>query len=285
MTVPFKWLCEKRDFGVLTHKDNAITPILLVKNLMRLFKLQTSDASDQDLRSGKIPLLVSTNDEIPSVNIACDVAVFKCHEIDQLTPFQYLLSFNSPILIHNYLPYPLEVSYFAKNNDQRLVGRIKSQEAVESYSLDGDSLKNIKTLWKVHMEENSYFYCDAWSVQLRPNETAEHQINFLLHDPNKDEKLKKHEQTDLQLKAMIRPNNNLANKYDNFILREKVYENSYSKKIVLFARNAIVNKTAFKISFKSKERPEVLLSRNSNCICNIPQNEKLQFMVKDFGIL
>ena len=172
---------------------------------------------------------------------------------------------------------------------EELIGRLKSQDAVESYAFDACNLQENRTIWKIHMTEDTHFLCDAWSTMLNPHESVEQQLHFVLRSKKEEEEKKAARpgkgrgQNDLQAKASIRPNNNLWNDYDNFNLREKVYENCYSKKIVVFVRHAIVNKTDVPITFGLKGKFGILLEPHSCCLFNIAAGTKLAFKACGFS--
>ncbi len=142
------------------------------------------------------------------------------------------------------------------------------------------------------MSDTAFFYCDSWDAMLEPNESSEEQLRFSLINHSAGEvrevakplgKLKTSQQTELQAKASVRPNNGLCNEYDNFELREKLYEHCYSKKLVLFAPHAIVNKTNVPLKFGASHNLAIQLDPHSSCLFNVATGTKLSFKAPGFG--
>ncbi len=153
---------------------------------------------------------------------------------------------------------------------------------MESYAFDSCNLRDNRTVWKIHVSEHTFFLCDAWTTMLNPHESTEQQLHFLLRTTEKSEK-EKWKQQDLQAKASIQQNSNLWNDYDNFNLREKLYENCYSKKIVVFVRRAIVNRTDIPLMIGSKDKAPTQLDPHSSCMFNIVAGSKMAFKAPGFG--
>ena len=135
--------------------------------------------------------------------------------------------------------------------------------------------------WKIHISDSSHFICDAWDSDLPPSESFERQLHFLIHSKDK---IESERQKDLQAKVAIRPNNDLCNDYDNFKLREKVFEHAYSKKLVISVRHAILNKTDIPLEFGVEGEFIIPLDAHSSCLFNIPAGTKLSFRARGFGI-
>ena len=280
--VPYEWILKKKSLGVLCQNNKTTIPLLLVQDLMSLFKLDEKEFTNKDLKTGKIPLITSENAEIEDVHLTCNMMAFACHKISSYTPFQYVLSFDAPLVVHNYLPYFLELDCEHPHKKEKTLGLINSQEAFETCALDGEDFKNSKIKWKIHIEEESYYECDTWSSILKPNEPSEHKLKFNYCEESKEETKKR---SALELKATVRPNSKLINKYGSFELRDKVFEYCTSKKIVLFARYAIVNKTDSSIYIGSKGKTDFVLKKHTSEFIDLRDNTKLSFSVKGFGTL
>eukprot|EP00831_Metopus_contortus_P008780 TRINITY_DN13378_c0_g1_i2.p2 TRINITY_DN13378_c0_g1~~TRINITY_DN13378_c0_g1_i2.p2 ORF type:complete len:237 (-),score=52.03 TRINITY_DN13378_c0_g1_i2:105-815(-) len=80
-----------------------------------------------------------------------------------------------------------------------------------------------------------------------------------------------------------RPYSQLSNSYENFELREKVFEHSLSKKLILFAKQVVVNRTEFEIKLKGDKIPVHKLKPYSSCLFGIPQGVKIAFSTKGFN--
>ena len=294
MTIPYKWVCENTDIGILCRRNSMLEPILLVQGISRLLRLKAPENKVDDLKTSKIVLIGSNDRESNDVHITCDIAAFTCHKISKYTPLQYLLSFNSPLLIHNYLPYFLEVKYQKPDQGEKLLGLINNQEILESYALDGENFEDVKTVWKVHMAEDTQYQCNTWSAILGSNNTSDYNMKFILNQSNEEggrEDSKEHEKKgketiimdEYTLKLSVRSNNKLINKYANFYIREKAYENYQSKKIVVFAQYAIVNKTDFAIDYGVKNKFSFNMKPHTNCFYDLEKNKTLNFRTDGYG--
>jgi hypothetical protein len=257
--------------------------------------LKAPESAVDDLKTGKIVLIGSSERGSDDVHITCDIAAFTCHQVSKYTPLQYLLSFNSPLVIHNYLPYFLEVKYQLPEQGEKLLGLVDNQEILESYIVDGENFRDVKTVWKVHMAEDTHYQCNTWSAILGPNNTSDHNMKFILDRSNEaggerkesKEQEKRGKETiimdEYTLKASVRPNNKLINKYANFFIREKVYENYQSTKIAIFAQYAIVNKTDFAIDYGIKDKFSINMKPHTNCLCDLEKNKTLNFRTEGYG--
>lgn len=275
-TLPYAWLYENRDLGIICAKDDTEFPLLLVSGLLKLFKLQIENNTDKDIQATKI-VLASSKDN-PTVHITCDVAAFTCHKVTRFTPLQYLISFNSPLLIHNYLPHPLAVSYRYLGKEKQL-GTANSQDVLEPYEIEGENFNESKLKWTVYARETQHYVCGEWRGNLQPNAASEHQLSFELVQKTKAGK----EQQLLTLKASVRPDSNLVNKYANFLLRDKVYENCCRRKIVVYSKHAIVNKTGLPIKFTADTESSITLPAHSSCLFDLGENKSLRFKTKGSG--
>lgn len=265
-------------------------PQLLVQGISRLLRLNAPEGAVDDLKTSKIVLIGSSGDTSANVHITCDIAAFRCHKVSKFTPLQYLLSFNSPFLVHNYLPYFLEVKYQLPNQQQKLLGILDSQEILQSYAVDGEDFKEVKTEWKVHMAEDTCYVCNTWAAVLGANNTSDHDMQFELRrgeNERVEEKKGEGKETVIvdkfALKGLVRPHNRLINKYSNFTLREKVYENYQSSKIALFAQYAVVNKTDFPIDYGVKDKFSVNMKPHTNCLCDLGTHKSLNFRTEGYG--
>ena len=278
MTVPYDWIIKNKNIGIICRNNEKPVPILLIQGLKKLYKMEEKEQKIKDLKSGKIPLLIQKGKQ--DVHLTCNQMAFTCHAISKYTPLQYVLSFDAPLVIHNYLPYYLELDYVQPDNEKNILGLVNSQEAFETFALDGEDFKNSKMMWKVHIEEDRYYGCDNWIPELKSNQASEHTLNFKIYgeEESKNEYLSK-----LDLKASVRVNCNLINKYGNFELRTKVFENCTSKKIILFPRYAVVNKTDVKIFFGLKGKFDYSLKEHTSGLFDLGDSTKLSFSAKHFG--
>jgi len=279
VTVPYNWLSEDRPIWTFTYKDNVATPHKLINNLLDLYRVDTEEVNLENLVNSRIPLMISSDKNKPPIHLTCNVAVFKCHRISKTTPLQFLLSFESPFVIHNYLPYHLEVRGRSEHFNEKQLGVAKSQEAFETYAIDGRNFRSTRLIWKVHVNDNTHYYCESWSAMLKTNEVSEHKLNFSINTRDRGGS----NQDKLELYGSIRPNLNLSNNYCNFALREKVYESCSSNKIVIYGKYAIVNKTDEDIIFSSKNRHEQMIGAHNSCLFSLFEKNELKFKVKGYG--
>jgi len=133
----------------------------------------------------------------------------------------------------------------------------------------------------VHTKENQRYICNSWKEALSPNSSSEHHLKFKLERKANT----KGEQEELMLKASVRPGSNLINKYDNFLLRDKVYETCCRKKIAIYSRHAIVNKTELPIKFAADSLDPITLPAHSSCLFDLGENKSLNFKTKGSGNL
>lgn len=279
LTVPYSWLCEGRTVWIATCKDDKTVLCVLVSDLLNLYKVDPESVNFKDLVTSTIPLVTNSDKDRQPVYLTCNVAVFKCHRISKATPYQFLLSFDAPLVVHNYLPHPLEVRCRSESLNERRLGMVKSQEAFETCAVDGENFKSTRMIWKVHADANTQYVCDTWAATLKINETSEDRLKFLINTQSKQSP----NQGELQLEATIRPNLNLTNPYYNFALREKVFENCASKKIVIYGKYAIVNRTDRDIMFSHKSKHEQEIKAHNSCLCDLGDKSELQFKVKGYS--
>ena len=125
------------------------------------------------------------------------------------------------------------------------------------------------------------FHCNTWKGIIKPNTQSEHKLNFLIESDNKDSP----DQGELNLKASMIPNMNLINSYDNFTLREKVFEYCTSGKMILFAKFAMVNKTDDKLYYGIKDKFELGINPHSNSLFDMGDKKELHFRSNGYGIV
>ena len=109
--LPFRWIKENRNLGILCKSDDLVVPRVLIETMLKTFRYQPGAPPDKEMQGKLVPLFTSAN-HASSVLVGCDFTAFTCHKIDAFAPYQYLVSINAPLLIHNYLPRPLEVSVY-----------------------------------------------------------------------------------------------------------------------------------------------------------------------------
>ncbi len=95
--------------GIVCERDGEMVLFELVEALRRTFKAALPHEEDRP-HGRLVPLHVSS--KAGSVFVGCDFSAFTCHRLGSVAPIQYLVSLNAPLLVHNYLPRPLEISVF-----------------------------------------------------------------------------------------------------------------------------------------------------------------------------
>ena len=110
--MPFQWLAENRTLGIICMREEKSFGFRLIAGLKTVFKpcLESEAASKVKELLGRAVPFRQSGGEGEAVFLGCDIAAFSCHKISSTTPLQYLISLNAPLLVHNYLPRPLELS-------------------------------------------------------------------------------------------------------------------------------------------------------------------------------
>eukprot|EP00831_Metopus_contortus_P036416 TRINITY_DN28813_c0_g1_i1.p1 TRINITY_DN28813_c0_g1~~TRINITY_DN28813_c0_g1_i1.p1 ORF type:complete len:233 (-),score=43.46 TRINITY_DN28813_c0_g1_i1:110-808(-) len=162
------------------------------------------------------------------------------------------------------------------------IGSLMPQEDVAVYSLDGNNLKDNHLEFHMSISKTLAYKCNSFQKLLKPDELSEDLLKFTLFDEDEKVARKKGIMDELIIQANFRPFNQLANSYENFELREKLLEHSHSKKLTLFAKQVIVNKTEFEIKFKGEKMPKYRLKPHASCLFGIPQGVKVGFSTKGY---
>jgi hypothetical protein len=164
-----------------------------------------------------------------------------------------------------------------------LLGRLNPQDDVESYLLDSGNFKDNATIWTVHMDENKHFICKTWAKLIKPDTQLDEPMDFVLCDSHGRKVETKGLQGALQLQVSVRPDVYLRNTYDNFELRDKVMERCYAKRIVLYARHVIVNRTHLPVQLGEEKKALRYLKPHSSCLFSLNPGTKLCFKTKGFS--
>ena len=275
--LPFSWYCCNYCLGIFCKKDTALVPFRIFTRLKSVFETVIGKNPNKELVSRLIPF--NNNEEF----IACDISAFKCNKISKISPVQYLLSLNSPLKIQNALPFPLQISGSVKKEPLKPIGNLKSQEELAVFCLDGNNLKYIHLQFQMNISKTLIYCCDTLQKMSNPDGAVEEQLTFTLFEKGKKVGREKKTVDELLIQGNCRPYSQLSNSYENFELREKLFEHSLSKKLILFAKQVIVNKTEFEIKLKGDKIPVYTLKPYSSFLFGIPQGVKIAFSTKGFN--
>ena len=170
------------------------------------------------------------------------------------------------------------------NKELEILGKFNPGDKGSIFGVDANDFMYTKTFYKLLLSDTSYFVCNTWTKQSKLNESSEEPMTFSLYENDKKVDPSKSKQVALNAQVSIRPFNILTTNYDNFELRQRVLDSCCSKKMTIYARQGIVNKTDYALKFGMPNQFSVKLNSHSNCLFNMLADAMLCFKMKGYGI-
>ena len=292
--IPYSYILANRSLGILKKMDSVSIPCLIYEHLQDSFEFKLKAKENADKKAPKEHLLNVTanlidyeleHDEVKSY-LAIDVSTFKCHPIGKITPPQILITFNPPLTVHNWVLKPMEIWRLKTDNKElELLAQLNPGECRALYEIKPNNFKETRTFYKLIQSDISYFVCHSWNRQIANlNDITEDPMTFALYENEKKvEPNKERQQVAFNAHTITRPyvayNNN---NYDNFELRNILKEICYGRKMIISARQAMVNKTDYCFKFGIQSVYKLTLKPHSNMLYNILSNNKLQFKIPKY---
>jgi hypothetical protein len=240
--VPLSWLIE--DNCILYKRKNQ------ENDSMELLFYEISSCLLSNKDETNIPFKSQyfnyKNENESSINFALDLNAFKCKPLHMKVPLQYLVSINPPICYKNLLFSDISLC----SSTEEKVMKLKPEEYnyLYDYIYDNDNPNS-----KDKVDAKMYF----WTFQKDSSLQLETKNTFLY---NFTHNLRFHSKEFLEGKTSFTYDLNSvnvafevndfdvrSNEYDNFKLRDMVFNSSLSKKVIIYSPYMVINKTGLSL--------------------------------------